>query len=67
MFVAMMAFYAKISDPLIGGTYMTLLNTITNFGKLRILHSSYQNIGNLVIPFFIDYFVVCRMLVTLLQ
>lgn len=27
-----MAFHAKISDPSIGGTYMTLLNTITNLG-----------------------------------
>ena len=30
MFVSSMAFHAKISDPTIGGTYMTLLNTITN-------------------------------------
>jgi len=30
MFVAVMAFHARISDPVIGGTYMTLLNTITN-------------------------------------
>jgi PAT family acetyl-CoA transporter-like MFS transporter 1 len=27
MFVAVSAFHAKISDPLIGGTYMTLLAT----------------------------------------
>lgn len=33
MFVAIMAFFAKISDPTIGGTYMTLLNTITNLGS----------------------------------
>lgn len=32
MFVAHMAFHAKISDPAIGGTYMTLLNTVTNLG-----------------------------------
>lgn len=32
MFVALMAFHARISDPSIGGTYMTLLNTITNLG-----------------------------------
>ena len=32
MFVAVMAFHARISDPSIGGTYMTLLNTITNLG-----------------------------------
>ncbi|XP_064384816.1 acetyl-coenzyme A transporter 1-like [Halichondria panicea] len=30
MFVSGMAFHAKISDPAIGGTYMTLLNTIMN-------------------------------------
>lgn len=30
MFVAVMAFFAKISDPRVGGTYMTLLNTVRN-------------------------------------
>ena len=32
MYVALMAFHARVSDPSIGGTYMTLLNTITNLG-----------------------------------
>merc|ERR1719243_483641 len=32
MFVSIMAFFAKISDPAVGGTYMTLLNTVTNLG-----------------------------------
>ena len=32
MFVAQMALFARISDPIIGGTYMTLLNTIANVG-----------------------------------
>ncbi|KAG2462248.1 ACATN protein, partial [Polypterus senegalus] len=32
MYVAIMAFHAKVSDPVIGGTYMTLLNTVTNLG-----------------------------------
>lgn len=32
MYVACMAFHAKVSDPLIGGTYMTMLNTVTNLG-----------------------------------
>lgn len=32
MFVASMAFFAKISDPRSGGTYMTLLNTLSNLG-----------------------------------
>lgn len=31
-FVSMGAFFAHISDPTIGGTYMTLLNTLSNFG-----------------------------------
>ena len=34
MFVAVMAFFARISDPLVGGTYMTLLNTFSNLGYL---------------------------------
>ena len=32
MFVSVMSFNAKISDPSIGGTYMTYLNTISNLG-----------------------------------
>ncbi|XP_041978909.1 acetyl-coenzyme A transporter 1 [Aricia agestis] len=32
MFVAVMAFFAKVSDPTVGGTYMTLLNTVSNLG-----------------------------------
>jgi PAT family acetyl-CoA transporter-like MFS transporter 1 len=32
MFVSQMAWFAKISDPAVGGTYMTLLNTVTNLG-----------------------------------
>ena len=34
MFVSIMAFHAKISDPTIGGTFMTLLNTISNLGSV---------------------------------
>ncbi|EDV23803.1 uncharacterized protein TRIADDRAFT_26229 [Trichoplax adhaerens] len=30
MYVAQMAFHARVSDPMYGGTYMTLLNTVTN-------------------------------------
>lgn len=33
MFVAGMAFKARISDPVVGGTYMTFLNTLTNLGN----------------------------------
>lgn len=36
MNVSAMSFFAKVSDPLIGGTYMTLLNTITNLGHVWI-------------------------------
>ncbi|KAG9754658.1 hypothetical protein KCU98_g7151, partial [Aureobasidium melanogenum] len=32
MFVAVSAFHAKIADPHIGGTYMTLLATVSNLG-----------------------------------
>ncbi|XP_053204548.1 acetyl-coenzyme A transporter 1-like [Panonychus citri] len=32
IFVALLAFHARISDPTIGGTYMTLLTTVTNLG-----------------------------------
>ena len=28
-----MAFHARVSDPSIGGTYMTFLNTLTNLGS----------------------------------
>jgi len=33
MFVAQMAFYNRVADPLIGGTYMTMLNTLANMGN----------------------------------
>lgn len=32
MFVSVMAFFARVSDPSVGGTYMTLLNTLCNLG-----------------------------------
>ncbi|ORZ36113.1 MFS general substrate transporter [Catenaria anguillulae PL171] len=31
-FVSMGAFFSTVADPLIGGTYMTLLNTVSNLG-----------------------------------
>mmetsp|Transcript_159174 Transcript_159174/g.296697 ORF Transcript_159174/g.296697 Transcript_159174/m.296697 type:complete len:431 (-) Transcript_159174:30-1322(-) len=34
MFVAHMGFFAKVSDPAIGGTYMTFLNTVHNLGNM---------------------------------
>ncbi|KAJ3018474.1 UNVERIFIED_CONTAM: hypothetical protein HDU68_011136 [Siphonaria sp. JEL0065] len=43
MFVGIGSYFTKISDPRIGGTYMTLLNTINNLAgtwpKYFILHS----------------------------
>ncbi|RMZ81267.1 hypothetical protein DV737_g2580, partial [Chaetothyriales sp. CBS 132003] len=43
MFVAASAFHARIADPTIGGTYMTLLATVSNLGgtfpKIFILKS----------------------------
>lgn len=33
MFVSVMAFFSRISDPRFGGTYMTLLNTIANLAN----------------------------------
>eukprot|EP00908_Phaeocystis_cordata_P024475 Transcript_6930.p2 GENE.Transcript_6930~~Transcript_6930.p2 ORF type:complete len:543 (-),score=212.14 Transcript_6930:84-1661(-) len=32
VFVAQMAFFNRVSDPKIGGTYMTMLNTLANLG-----------------------------------
>lgn len=32
MFVSIGSFFAQVSDPSIGGTYLTLLNTASNFG-----------------------------------
>ena len=34
LFISVMSFFARISDPSIGGTYMTLLNTVTNLGSM---------------------------------
>lgn len=32
IFISLMSFFSKVSDPTIGGSYMTLLNTLTNLG-----------------------------------
>jgi len=32
IFVSQMSFFARVSDPALGGTYMTLLNTLGNLG-----------------------------------
>lgn len=33
LFIAKMAIFASVSDPLIGGTYITFLTTISNLGS----------------------------------
>ncbi len=55
MFVSQMAFHAKISDPGIGGTYMTLLNTISNFGKFVLLFKLVD------IVFGVLFYDICRL------
>ena len=35
MFVSQMAFANRVADPAIGGTYITLINTVANLGSLR--------------------------------
>ncbi|KAI8338696.1 acetyl-coenzyme A transporter 1-domain-containing protein [Chlamydoabsidia padenii] len=54
-FVSLSAFMTNIADPVIGGTYMTLLNTFSNFGgtwpKFFVLEA-------------VDYFTVSRCSVT---
>merc|ERR1712216_490074 len=42
-----MAFHNKISDPEVGGTYMTLLNTIANLGGL---------LSGMVVTYSVDLF-----------
>lgn len=32
MFIAVLSFFSRISDPRFGGTYITFLNTVTNLG-----------------------------------
>ena len=68
MFVAISAFHAKIADPAIGGTYMTLLATyvpdpLNAFPQpLANAHISVSNLGGTFPRFFIlkfvDYFTV---------
>ncbi|EGD83162.1 hypothetical protein PTSG_03793 [Salpingoeca rosetta] len=47
MFTLQMQFYCQISDPSIGGTYMTFLNTLTNLGGIWPATSSMWLIGQL--------------------
>lgn len=56
-----MTFFAKIADPMIGGTYMTLLNTVANLGSKwptslalyvlpKLTYSNCYSINNDIIP-----------------
>lgn len=49
MFVAVSAFHARISDPAIGGTYMTLLATYvsSNFLLSKIITNRFRSVSNL--------------------
>ncbi|QFZ27743.1 putative uncharacterized membrane protein [Clavispora lusitaniae] len=50
-FVSLCAFHTKIADPAIGGTYMTTLNTLSNYGGTW---------PRLIIFFLIDKFTVSK-------
>ena len=45
-FVGVMSFFSKVSDESIGGTYMTLLNTLSNLGS---------KIAETFVLFFVDF------------
>jgi PAT family acetyl-CoA transporter-like MFS transporter 1 len=49
-FVAGMAFSAKVSDPAIGGTYMTLINTVSNVGSMWTTSVSLWLVDYVAIP-----------------
>eukprot|EP00741_Cyanophora_paradoxa_P015837 tig00020904_g15289.t1 len=53
MFVSMCAYFSRISDTAVGGTYMTLLNTLSNLGGTW---------PKAIVLFLIDYFTTasCR-------
>jgi len=36
MFVSIISFFNQVADPAIGGTYMTILNTLANLGHMWI-------------------------------
>ncbi len=50
MFTAKMTFFSKVSDPAIGGTYMTVLNTIANIGNDIAKQVTYRSVDLLRIP-----------------
>ena len=62
MFVAQMAFYNRVADPAIGGTYMTMLNTISNLGSMYPATAALYIVGKtdglVVGGFVVDGFVI---------
>jgi PAT family acetyl-CoA transporter-like MFS transporter 1 len=57
MFTSKMTFFARVSDPVIGGTFMTVLNTISNIGGTIAAQVSYRlaeltTVANLVDGFY---------------
>ena len=58
MFTSKMTFFARVSDPVIGGTYMTVLNTISNIGGNIASQVSYRLAEAATIPNVVDGFYV---------
>ena len=56
MFVSKMSFFAKISDPVIGGTFMTVLNTVSNIGGNIAGQVSYRLAEATTVPNQLDGF-----------
>ena len=49
MRVSLVAFHARISDPLVGGTFITLLNTFKNLGDMWSRTFSIWVVGQITI------------------
>jgi len=58
MFTSKMTFFAKVSDPVIGGTFMTVLNTISNIGGNIAGQFSYRLAQWGTVPDVVDGFYV---------
>ncbi|SMN19122.1 similar to Saccharomyces cerevisiae YBR220C Putative protein of unknown function [Maudiozyma saulgeensis] len=50
-FVGISSFHTRIADPILGGTYMTLLNTVSNFGGTW---------PRLIVMYFVNWFTLYR-------
>jgi PAT family acetyl-CoA transporter-like MFS transporter 1 len=64
MFVSKMTFFARVSDPVIGGTFMTVLNTISNVGGNVASQLSYWLAQLGTVPNVVDGFYVVIALAT---